>query len=141
MSSNLNAAATSHPEPMMEMNMTPMIDVMLVLIIMFIMVLPIAENAVSLDMPSHCGSNCAKPEVVRIAVDFDDTLSWNGVMLTRAELDAKFDALAALPSRYEVQLQPNRHAAYKTVAGVLASAQSRGITTLGIIGSEQFLTR
>lgn len=141
MSSNLNADTSSQAEPMMEMNMTPMIDVMLVLIIMFIMVLPIAENAVSLDMPSHCDPNCGKPEVVRIDIDFDDALSWNGIMLTRTELDAKFDALASLPSRYEVQLQPNRHAAYKTVAAVLASAQSRGITSLGIIGNEQFLIR
>lgn len=128
-------------EPMLDMNMTPMIDVLLVLIIMFIMTLPIANNAVTLNMPSACTGDCAKPQVVRVDVDFDGTLSWNGEVLDRSQLDSKFDALAKMATQAEVQLFAHRLAAYKNVAGVLASAQTRGIKSLGIIGSEQFMPK
>lgn len=134
-------SAPVQAEPMIEMNMTPMIDVMLVLIIMFIMTLPLAQNAVTLNSPSACTHDCAKNEVVRVDVDFDGTTAWNGVVVDRAQLDAKFDALAALNKQPEVQLLANRLAAYKHVAAVLASAQSRGIKSLGMIGNEQFIPR
>lgn len=135
-SADNNAAA----EPMMEMNMTPMIDVMLVLIIMFITTLPIAQNAVNLAMPSDgCRGDCPKPEVVRIDVDFDGTLMWNGEVMQRAQLEAKLDAIKSQVKQPEVQLYPHRLTSYKNVAAVLAAAQSRGVTSLGIIGNEQYL--
>lgn len=127
-------------EPMMEMNMTPMIDVMLVLIIMFITTLPIANNAVNLNMPGDgCHGDCPQPEVVRIDVDFDGTLMWNGEVMQRAQLEAKLDGIKRLTKQPEVQLYPHRLTSYKNVAAVLAAAQSRGVTSLGIIGNEQYL--
>jgi len=138
---NSAAASTTTSEPMMDMNMTPMIDVLLVLIIMFIMTLPIANNAVTLNMPSTCIGECAKPKIVRVDVDFDGTLSWNGEVVDRSQLDSKFDAIAKLTLQPEIQLLAHRLAAYKNVAGVLASAQNRGIKSLGIIGSEQFMPK
>ena len=135
------AALPAQSEPMLDMNMTPMIDVMLVLIIMFIMTLPIAENAVTLNTPSACVGECAKPEVVRVDVDFDGTLSWNGEVLDRSQLDSRFDALSNMAKQPEVQLLAHKLAAYKYVAGVLASAQNRGVKSLGIIGSEQFMPK
>ncbi|WMW80781.1 biopolymer transporter ExbD [Undibacterium cyanobacteriorum] len=133
-------ASNSSAEPMMEMNMTPMIDVMLVLIIMFITTLPIAQNAVNLAMPGDgCKGDCPKPEVVRIDVDFDGTVMWNGQVLERTQLEAKLDGIKSLAKQPEVQLYPHRLTSYKNVAAVLAAAQSRGVTSLGIIGNEQYL--
>ena len=134
-------SAATPSEPMLDMNMTPMIDVLLVLIIMFIMTLPLANNAVTLNMPSACIGDCAKPQVVRVDVDFDGTLSWNGEVLNRSQLDSKFESLAKMATQAEVQLFAHRLAAYKNVAAVLASAQTRGIKSLGIIGSEQFMQK
>ncbi|MBC3873118.1 ExbD/TolR family protein [Undibacterium flavidum] len=127
--------------PMLEMNMTPMIDVMLVLIIMFITTLPLSQNAVNMAMPAACKGNCPQADVVRVDVDFDGTLSWNGVVLDKSQLDANFTSLAEMRKQPEVQLLAHRLAAYKNVAAVLASAQSRGVKSLGIIGNEQFMPK
>ena len=135
-----SAGAHAAGEPMMEMNMTPMIDVMLVLIIMFIMTLPLSQNAVVLGMNyGECAGACPKPEIVNLAIDFDGSLSWNGEILSRTQLDAKLSAVAAMRPQAEVHLSANKLSAYRDVAAVLASAQSRGVHTLGIVGMEQFL--
>ncbi|MFZ6818705.1 ExbD/TolR family protein [Undibacterium sp. Ji22W] len=145
MEHNKHASATNTENdpsvPLLEMNMTPMIDVMLVLIIMFITTLPLSQNAVNMTMPNSCDGNCPLPDVVRVDVDFDGTLSWNGIVLDKSQLDARFTGLAEMRKQPEVQLLAHRLAAYKNVAAVLASAQSRGVKSLGIIGNEQFMTR
>lgn len=141
MGMNMSSRSGGDPEPMMEMNMTPMIDVMLVLIIMFITTLPIAKHAVNLNMPQNTNQPPPDvlPTVVKIDVDFDGTMTWNGEVVNRQQLDDRFVAAAALNPQPEIHLQPNRLVAYKSVAAVMASAQSRGITKLGMIGNEQFL--
>ena len=82
---------------------------------------------------------CPAPEIVNLAIDFDGSLSWNGEILSRAQLDAKRAAVAAMRPQAEVHLSANKLSAYRDVAAVLASAQSRGVRTLGIVGMEQFL--
>lgn len=133
--------SAGNARPMTDMNMTPMIDVMLVLILMFMLTLPIAQHAVNLNMPQQCVGDCNKSEVVRVDVDFDGTLSWNGETLDRAQLDARFAAIKTMSKQPEVQLLAHRLVAYKDVAAVLASAQSHGVTSLGIIGSERFMSQ
>jgi biopolymer transport protein ExbD len=143
MSMNMSAGSGGDPEPMMEMNMTPMIDVMLVLIIMFITTLPIANNAVNLNMPNN-QNNAPPPEppvIVKIDVDFDGTMTWNGEVVDRPQLELKLTAAAAMNPQPEVHLQPNRLVSYKSVAAVMASAQSRGITKLGMVGNEQYISK
>ncbi|MBY0573435.1 MAG: biopolymer transporter ExbD [Undibacterium sp.] len=141
MSMNMSSGS-GDAEPMMEMNMTPMIDVMLVLIIMFITTLPIANNAVNLNMPTgNPPPNPVPPVVVKVDVDFDGTMSWNGEVVNRTQLEERFVAAAATNPQPEVQLQPNKLVPYKNVAAVLAAAQSRGITKMGIIGNEQFMPK
>ena len=128
-------------EPMIEMNMTPLIDVMLVLIIMLIITIPIQNHAVNLNMPvgTPPPSN-VKPEVVSIDVDFDGTIFWNGEAIAdRAALEARLQNVAAMPNQPEVHLRPNKLVAYKTVALVMASAQRLGVTKIGMVGNEQFL--
>ena len=128
-------------EPMIDMNMTPLIDVMLVLIIMLIITIPIQNHAVNLNMPvgTPPPSN-VKPEVVQIDVDFDGTIFWNGETVpTRAALEARLQGVAAMPNQPEVHLRPNKLVEYKAVAGVMASAQRLGVTKIGLVGNEQFL--
>ncbi len=134
-------SSSGDDEPMIEMNMTPLIDVMLVLIIMLIITIPIQNHAVNLNMPvgTPPPSN-VKPEVVRIDVDFDGTIFWNGETVpNRAALEARLQGVAAIANQPEVHLRPNKLVEYKVVAGVMASAQRLGVTKIGLVGNEQFL--
>ena len=128
-------------EVMMDINTTPLIDVMLVLIIMLIITIPIQTHAVKMNMPVGPSAPKTKPpEVVRIDVDFDGTIGWNGVIVAdRAELENKLAQVAALPDQPEVHLRPNKLVSYKVVAMVMASAQRLGVTKIGLVGNEQFL--
>ncbi|HEY0820136.1 MAG TPA: biopolymer transporter ExbD [Rhizobacter sp.] len=128
------------PEVMVEMNTTPLIDVMLVLLIILIITIPIQLHAVNLNMPTGAPPPSAPPQVVTIDVDFDGTIFWNGEGLPdRAALEARLAATAALPEQPEVHLRPNKLVEYRDVATVLASAQRLGVTKLGIVGNEQFV--
>ncbi len=127
--------------PMMDINTTPLIDVMLVLIIMLIITIPIQTHAVKMNMPVGPSSPPPKPpEIVRIDVDFDGTIGWNGAIVAdRAELENKLAMVAAMPDQPEVHLRPNKLVSYKVVAMVMASAQRLGVTKIGLVGNEQFL--
>ena len=134
------SAKGADPEPMMEMNMTPLIDVLLVLIIMMIITIPKQNHSVNLNMPvgTPPPSN-VKPVVVTIDVDFDGTILWDGeVIADRAALEAKMNGVAAMPDQPEVHLRPNKLVEYKVVAGVMATAQRLGVTKIGMVGNEQF---
>jgi biopolymer transport protein ExbD len=127
---------------MIEMNTTPLIDVMLVLIIMFIITIPVQTHAVKMNMPVN--SNSAPPpkppEIVRIDVDFDGTTSWNGELVNgRGDLQARLYRISLLPDQPEVHLRPNKLVTYKHVAMVMAEAQRLGVTKIGIVGNEQFM--
>ena len=126
--------------PMMEMNMTPLIDVMLVLLIMFIITIPIQTHAVKMNMPIPSQNQPKEPRPpIRIDVDFDGTIGWNGVAVTQGELQAKLAEVAREPDQQEVHLRPNKLVTYKVVAMIMASAQRLGVTKIGIVGNEQFL--
>jgi biopolymer transport protein ExbD len=125
---------------MMDINTTPLIDVMLVLIIMLIITIPIQTHAVKMNMPVGPSSAPPKPpEIVRIDVDFDGTIGWNGTVVSKDELINNLAQTAALPDQPEVHLRPNKLVSYKVVAMVMANAQRLGVTKIGIIGNEQFL--
>jgi biopolymer transport protein ExbD len=125
---------------MIDINTTPLIDVMLVLIIMLIITIPIQTHAVKMNMPVGPSSAPPKPpEIVRIDVDFDGTIGWNGTVVTKDELINNLAQTAALPDQPEVHLRPNKLVSYKVVAMVMANAQRLGVTKIGIIGNEQFL--
>ena len=127
---------------MMDINTTPLIDVMLVLLIMFIITIPIQTHAVKMNMPvpSNNAPPPKPPEIIRIDVDFDGTIGWNGeVIPDRATLESKLSAVAALPDQPEVHLRPNKLVPYKVVAMIMASAQRLRVIKIGIVGNEQFL--
>jgi biopolymer transport protein ExbD len=140
MAMNLGAGDGREPEVMLDINTTPLIDVMLVLIIMLIITIPIQTHAVKLNMPIGTPPTEVQPQVVTIEVDFDGTLIWNGdVLLDRADLEARLRGAAAMAPQPEIHLRPNKLVKYQSVAMLMASAQRLGLTKIGLIGNEQFI--
>jgi biopolymer transport protein ExbD len=131
-------------EVMVDINTTPLIDVMLVLLIMFIITIPIQTHAVKMNMPvpNNAAPPPKPPEIVRIDVDFDGTIGWNGEVIQagdRNAIETRLQAVAAQADQPEVHLRPNKLVVYKHVAMILATAQRLGVTKIGIVGNEQFL--
>jgi biopolymer transport protein ExbD len=124
-------------EVMVEMNTTPLIDVMLVLLTLLIITLPIQTHAVKLDMPRpNTHQPPTPPVVVTLEVDFDGTVLWNGTPVDKKTLDGYLQSAAADDPQPEIHLQPNRLAKYDAVAKVLADAQRLGVTHIGFTGIE-----
>jgi len=126
--------------PMMEMNTTPLIDVMLVLIIMLIVTLPVMTHAVKLDMPRPDNTPPPiQPEMITIEIDYDGTILWNGTPVPNIRtLDSYFKQEAEKPMQPQVAIRPDARAKYDTVEKVMASAQRNRIEKMGLIGNEQF---
>nr|TFG51653.1 MAG: biopolymer transporter ExbD [Hyphomicrobiales bacterium] len=127
---------------MVNMNLVPLIDVMLVLLILFIVTIPIQTHAVKLDMPTP---NAEPPPpdqasvVIDLEVDFDGTVIWNGSpVANRVSLRSYFETISVQDPQPEIHLRPNRLARYETVARVLADAQSLGVTKIGFVGTGEF---
>lgn len=128
-------------EPMVEMNTTPLIDVLLVLLVMLIITIPLQTQAVKLDMPQLTVSDeRPDPVVVDLEVDFDGTVFWNGnAVPTTVDLEDKFTDIAGMQPQPEVHLRPNRLVKYDYVAKVLSAAQRLGVTKIGFVGNEQYM--
>jgi biopolymer transport protein ExbD len=141
MAMNVGSGRSDEHEVMVDINTTPLIDVMLVLLIMLIITIPIQLHAVNLNMPvGNPPPPLVPPVVITIDVDFDGTVLWNGEALpNRAALESRLTDAAGQPDQPEVHLRPNKLAAYKDVAAVMASAQRLGVKKLGLIGNEQFI--
>ena len=139
MTMNIGAGRSDEPEVMMDINTTPLIDVMLVLIIMLIITIPVQLHAVNLNMPQGAPPPLVKPEVVTLDIEASGALRWNGeAVVDRAALEARLKAAAAQPDQPELHLRANKAVDYGVVAMVLASAQRLGVTKLGMVGNEQF---
>jgi biopolymer transport protein ExbD len=141
MGMNVGSGDSAEPEVMMDINTTPLIDVMLVLLVMLIITIPIQLHSVNLNMPTgNPPPPLVKPEVLKIDVDPSSVVFWNGEPLPdRAMLEEKLTAAAAQAVQPELHLRPDKNAKYEVVAGVMASAQRLGLTKIGIVGSEQFI--
>ncbi len=134
-------SASGDDEVMVEINTTPLIDVMLVLLIMLIITIPIQTHAVKMNMPiGNPPPQVKQPAVINIDVDFDGTIYWNGQALAdRPSLESKLSEIANQADQPEVHLRPNKLVKYEHVAAVLASAQRLGVTKIGMVGNEQFM--
>ena len=127
--------------PMMDINMTPLIDVLLVLLVMFIITIPVMTHAVKLDMPrpTNAPQQNVQPVVINLEIDFDGTVLWNGTPVTLEALDTYFRREAANDPQPELHIRPNKRASYDVVARVLAAAQRNGLLKIGFVGNEQFM--
>ena len=141
MAMNVGSGASGDPEVMVDINTTPLIDVMLVLLIMLIITIPVQLHAVNLNMPAGNPPPPTKePVVVTIDIDFDGTILWNGeTMASREALQVKLHDAAVQADQPEVHVRPNKLVEYKYVAEVLAEAQRLGVAKLGMVGNEQFV--
>ena len=129
-------------EPMVEMNVTPLIDVMLVLLVTLIVTLPIQTHAVKLDMPvTPPPKQIIQPIVVNLVVDFDGSILWNGTPVDRGTLDSYFQNASQQDQQPEIHLNPNKLAKYDIVAKVLADAQRIGVKKIGFTGLDQYMTQ
>jgi biopolymer transport protein ExbD len=138
MSMNVGSA-TGEDEVMVEMNTTPLIDVMLVMLTLLILTLPPQTHAVKLDMPQpNQPPPLVTPVSVDLGVDFDGTITWNGDPVDRATLDSYLANAAQTNPQPEIHINPNRLAKYDTVAMVLADAQRLGATHIGFTGIDQY---
>ncbi len=129
-------------EPVMDINMTPLIDVMLVLLIMFIITIPVMTHAVKLDMPRPNPNSVeppVPPEIIELEIDFDGTILWNGTTVPNfAVLENYFSQEAGKVPQPELHVRANKRAKYDNVAKALALAQRQGMNKIGFVGMEQF---
>jgi biopolymer transport protein ExbD len=137
---HIRAGTEPEPEPIVDINTTPLVDVLLVLLVMLIITIPIQLHAVGLEMP---GRNAPRPPVpppvVQLDVDAAGRFTWNGETLAdRAALEARLRDAAAQPEQPEIHVRPDAHAKYASVAAALTSAQRLGLVKIGIVGTEQF---
>jgi biopolymer transport protein ExbD len=134
-------SSSSTPEVLAEINTTPLIDVMLVLLIMLIITLPIQLHAVNLNNPiGQPPPPLSPPEVVKVDIGADNIVYWNGEALAdQPALEVRLDGTAAQATAPELHVRPDKGAAYKTVAAVMAAVQRHGLTKIGLIGGEQFI--
>ena len=139
MGMNVGTSSSDEPEVMIDMNTTPLIDVMLVLLIMLIITIPAQLHSVNLDMPVPTNApKKADPVVIKIDVDAASVINWNGIPVTRSELEAKLAEASAQQPQPELHIRSHAKAKYEAAAAVMANAQRMGLTKLGIVGSEQF---
>ena len=143
MGMNVSSSGGGDAEPMMDVNTTPLIDVMLVLLVMLIITIPIQLHTVNLDMPPPSQNQpLEEPIVHTVLIDFDGTVYWDADALAdHAAVDAKMREIGALPqsSQPEIHIKPNKLVDYGVVAAVMASAQRNNVKKMGMVGNEQFV--
>ncbi|SOB87911.1 outer membrane transport energization protein ExbD [Sphingomonas guangdongensis] len=128
-------------EPMMDMNTTPLIDVMLVLLIMFIITIPIQTHAVKVDLPQNSNSNPQnpiEPDKNKVSIDQQGQIFWNGSPVTDVTLRQYLDRTVVMNPEPELHFQPDPQARYEVVDNVLAVIKRANVTKLGFVGNEQY---
>jgi biopolymer transport protein ExbD len=126
-------------QPMMEMNTTPLIDVMLVLLVMLIMTLPPTTNSVNIDLPSaSTQTNNVQTDKNKIVLTATDQILWNGLPINDSQLVANLQATLAMPVEPELQFEPEPNASYDLSAQVLNIIKGSGVTKFGFVGNEKY---
>ncbi len=124
----------AHTQPMSEINTTPLVDVMLVLLVIFIITAPLLTHAVKIDLPQATSQTVPEePEVITLAIDGAGKTYWNDVPLVQGELKQKFLQAADIKPHPELQIRADKETKYQVLAEVMADAQNAGITRLGFV--------
>jgi biopolymer transport protein ExbD len=134
------SAGRDDGEPMMEMNTTPLIDVMLVLLIMFIITIPIQTHAVKVDLPQNSPTNAppVEPQKNKLYIDANNNVFWNSVQIDDVTLRQYLDASLQQDPEPELHFQPDPNARYDVVDRVLAIVKRANVSKLGFVGNEQY---
>jgi biopolymer transport protein ExbD len=136
------SAGHAEDEPMMDINTTPLIDVMLVLLIMFIITIPIQTHAVKLDLPVDDPTNTTPPPIDpvknKVTIDPAGTVYWNGAPVDAVTLRQYLDITTTMTPTPELHLQPDPNARYEVVDEVLAITKRANVTAMGFVGNEAY---
>ena len=125
-------------QPMSEINTTPLVDVMLVLLVIFIITAPLLTHAVKIDLPQASSRvSPEKPEIISVSIDQAGKLYWNDVALTRAELNIRLQQIAAKTPQPELHIRADRETRYQTLAEIMADAQTAGVTRMGFVSTPE----
>ena len=138
---SMSVGSAEQGAPMMEINTTPLIDVMLVLIIVLIMSIPVMTHATKLDMPQSTPPQppLQRPEVIQLDIDFDGTIVWNGTVVSGIpQLEAFFRSERDKDPQPEIHLRPDRRSRYETTALVMAAAQRNHMKKMGFVNTAEF---
>ncbi|MFM1887456.1 MAG: hypothetical protein RL026_2613 [Pseudomonadota bacterium] len=137
---SMSVGSGGSEEPMCDVNTTPLIDVMLVLLVMLIVTLPIQTHAVKLDMPrpTDAPPPTTQPRVIDIEIDFDGTIIWNGTPSSLSQVESYFRQESELEPQAEIHLRPDARSRYDVTANVLASAQRNRMVKIGFVNIAQF---
>jgi biopolymer transport protein ExbD len=137
----MNVGSSGSDEPMMDVNTTPLIDVMLVLLVMFIITIPPTKHATKLDMPQPNPNavESAPPVVINLVVDFDGKYYWDGEELSLQQIASRFAVESKREPQPELHIRPDKWVKYDAVAELLAVAQRGRMEKLGVVGMEQFM--
>ena len=120
--------------PMAEINMIPLIDVMLVLLVIFIITAPLLTHAVKIDLPKASSApNLTKPDHVAVSIDGIGTVYWNGEIVQPAEMALRLQATAARQPQPELHLRADRTTQYQAIAEVMAAAARAGVQRIGFV--------
>ncbi len=130
---------SDEPETMMDINTTPLIDVMLVLLVMLIVTIPIQLHAVNMEMPLPSPPPPVKPPEININIDPNNALYWQGLPVSMVELDQKMRELSEMANQPVVKIRPDKNSQYSVFANVLSSTKRIGLTKIAVLGSEQFV--
>ena len=123
-----------HQGPMAEINVVPLVDVMLVLLVIFIITTPLLTHSVKIDLPKASSTpNVTRPEHVEFGIRENGALYWNGASVARTELAARFAVEAKKLPQPELHIRADRHAHYETVAWVMSSAAKAGLVRIGFV--------
>lgn len=127
------------PELMMDINTTPLIDVMLVLLVMLIITIPIQLHAVDMEMPvGPAPANLIPPEKIQIDIDAQSIVYWQGMPISVNQLNEKMVAISKLRVQPELHIRPDKNSSYAAFTHVLANSRRQGLSKVAIIGNEQF---
>ncbi len=123
-----------NPGPMADINVTPMVDVMLVLLVIFILSAPMLSNAVKLDLPvANAAASAQQAASVLLAIDGAGQIYWNNEPVDAVALEQRLQQAATLAPQPELQLRADKNTRYEVVAQVMAAAQQQGLTKLGFV--------
>ncbi len=120
--------------PMADINVTPMVDVMLVLLVIFIITAPLFTHAIKLDLPeAQSAAAPEKPDTISLSINGEGTIFWNNDPIQQKDLDARLAAAAQKKPQPELQLRADKSTRYEVIAQVMSAAQSNGLTKLGFV--------
>ena len=124
----------SHQAPMAEINVTPMVDVMLVLLVIFIITAPLFTHAVKLELPTAASAPAPdKPESITLSINAEGKLFWNNAAVSLDELGTRFATAAQKKPQPELQLRADKSTRYEVIAQVMSAAQTNGMTKIGFV--------